>query len=1135
MRVRALFALVAATLLVLACNTKDPSENLGITQEALGVLTNGKKCVDNSQCASGFCVDAVCCSSACGNGARDNIQCSEIYGPIPNADTHLEYTEPNPGLNGQSPHPGQPVGASGDPFPGTCIVLQPGDPCGQLTRTNPCQWQGKTVTNGGTCPSSGTQSSGACYTCTPATAANDCGGGLPACINNGCVKCNADNGTGGAQQCPDPNNPACTPDGSCVQCSGSNASACTGACNTTTDTCTGCTSDFGVASVAPCSSDKPVCHNPGSSGVCVQCDTSGCPGGECNSAKCTGTTPYCDIASDASQFTCVQCNTAADCQLLVPPQSVCNNHVCGSCTGDFGSGPGGCPTAADPACVAGACLQCSSTNKTACPSGICLNNVCVECLTGADCPMNKPFCNGGVCSAGCTTNAQCTIAPNLICNTAVMRCVQCLGNGDCSGGAPFCDTTNNRDVCVQCRTAADCPTSAPVCNSSGSCVPCNANNGGGGNSCPDPNKPACETNAGPTQGQCFQCTAADLQICNAPGSTTHVCNTSSHTCVQCTPSSAAACTGTTPVCNGASSTCVGCNGDNGSLASAQCPSPTLPACIAAGPLQGSCKECSGSDVVRCLGTGLPVCDTTADPAQFTCVQCNTNLDCAGLASGVCNTATHVCTAGCTSDSNCSGTTPVCNTATMQCVQCINNTQCADPTPLCDTTANRDQCVQCLSDANCPTSAPVCTGGSCFACDGDRGSGTTHACKSAAAPACVKTGADTGKCVQCTTADAVLCTGGTPACNDTSHTCVQCASNTQCSGRAPICNAAGTCIACSDDFGAGTPAACFQNTKPACLKTGSSSGACAQCDATNGTQCTGQTPVCDLASDAKIDTCVQCNTDAECTGPMGKCNTVQHVCTIGCTTDANCSGATPACKLPDGFCVECTMTNTTHCKAPTPVCDVPATVCVQCTKGSDCPADKPVCDAQTKTCTATCTDDNQCPSTAPHCDGSARVCVQCETSKDCPPDKPVCDSTTHTCGTTCTKSTDCPGDKPVCDPQSHTCEQCSMTSDCKGGQVCDSMTHTCGSTCGSSKDCPADQPVCSPTTHNCVGCVSNTDCPNTAPLCDGTTNKCVNPDDFSIEGGGCACSTVPSSTGRNAVGVLAGIALAITAFARRRRR
>jgi hypothetical protein len=69
---------------------------------------------------------------------------------------------------------------------------------------------------------------------------------------------------------------------------------------------------------------------------------------------------------------------------------------------------------------------------------------------------------------------------------------------------------------------------------------------------------------------------------------------------------------------------------------------------------------------------------------------------------------------------------------------------------------------------------------------------------------------------------------------------------------------------------------------------------------------------------------------------------------------------------------------------------------------------------------------------------------------------------------------------------------------------------------------------------CVGCVDDTSCPAATPLCDGTTKQCVAaPDDTSIEGGGCACSTVPSHV-PTTLPSLVGLGLVISAFARRRR-
>ncbi len=53
--------------------------------------------------------------------------------------------------------------------------------------------------------------------------------------------------------------------------------------------------------------------------------------------------------------------------------------------------------------------------------------------------------------------------------------------------------------------------------------------------------------------------------------------------------------------------------------------------------------------------------------------------------------------GCTTDSQCSGATPVCNTTNGTCVQCdsANTTQCSGSTPVCDT--NTLTCVSCNGD------------------------------------------------------------------------------------------------------------------------------------------------------------------------------------------------------------------------------------------------------------------------------------------------------------------------------------------------------------------------------------------------------------------------------------------------------
>lgn len=1077
-----LVLVVLWTALLVACSSlRDPRpEDLGTTKQ--GLLALGAPCVAQSQCNDGLtCVDGVCCENDCFGGQRDNWTCSNIYGPVPAL-----------------------VAAGG---PGHCVQLSPGDPCGALITLNPCAWKGDVLGNGNNCPAPNAGAGTACYPCT--SSALDCSGGLAVCNSGACVPCSTDNGSGGAGQCPTTGSPACV-NGACVQCSTGNTSACAGSCDTVLNTCTGCNGDYQSGTTRPClTSTRPICKNPGDSGACVECSSD---------AHCSGfpSKPYCDQATN----TCVACTDSTQCTSTSAP--VCSTgNVCTTCAGDFGQGTtSDCPDSTMPVCVAGACKQCADGKTSQCtgatPYCKASTNSCVGCLSDANCPIDAPFCdpNTNACINTCTTNAQCTDPTKPICNAG--KCVQCTSGatGLCVGDKPYCSTTGDTAfTCVGCLSSANCGGTKPVCSDGKVCVACNGSFfGSASNKCPTSNEPACDPS-----GACFEC----VNNANCSG-TEGVCNTTTHQCVECTATFPGACVGNEPVCNTTNNTCVACNGDFGSAATFKCPSSDNPACVA-----GSCVQCSGTNVTRCP-TNLPVCDT----ATSQCVQCNQNADCTG-ANGICNTVSHTCTAGCSDDSNCVAPNGKCKLPGNICVECLSDAQCGGTKPKCNLTTN--QCVACTSDAQCSGTTPICNAGQCVPCDGDRGSGTPNACKGAAAPACVKTGPDTGKCTECTDDNLTLCTAQKPVCSATNRTCVQCTSNAECSGATPICNVpAGQCVACNGDTGSNASFACPAVTPamPACLTSGAFSGSCAQCSATSSVACTGNTPVCKVAA----STCVECLVDAHCTGANGKCNTVTNTCTTGCTSDANCpSPATPACKLPDGFCVECTATNTTRCVAPTPVCDVPATRCVQCTKGSDCPASAPVCDVQTKTCVSSCTDDSQCPSTQPICDPKTRQCVECVDNTDCKPGE-ICNTQTNTCGTECSKSSECPGDVPVCNPQTKKCVECTTNADCPPEEpICDTTTNTCGTTCTKDSECPGEAPICDPKTKNCVQCIDSDDCTPAFPVCNPTTRRCEElTDDFSIEGAGCACSTVPSGGG-GTLAALGGLGFVATAFARRRRR
>ncbi len=1088
----ALFTFAFVALLV-ACNSNAPApvvENVDATGQPL--LMQGQACNQGNQCTSGFCVDTVCCNTACGNGARDNMVCSNIY-------------------TGAQPIVG-----------GTCVTLAVGDACGALEGLNPCTWRGSNINGGNNCPAPGNGTPAkACYTCSAGN--NTCPPGLPICsqVNGvyGCSVCSADFGSGAAGACPTSDFPVCeTLSGACVECTATKPGACAAqgkACDPTVDKCVACLTDNNglPLSVGECPTNAPFCINPGVNSTCVQCKAGGV-------AVCTALGQVCDTGTN----TCVDCLSSTDCKTAANPICDTATNKCVACAGDRLTGPAPqCPTAPLPACVSGACKQCSTTDQTACagvtPKCDTANNVCVECNVNGDCAAGKPFCVAHTCSNACLTDLQCTspTAPKCGVDGLCHECIEGapLGDALCKTPALAPKTICSGTSCTQCKTFADCGGPTPVCDTvQGLCVACGGNFPVAGG-CQDATAPACKAT-----GACVQCTSQDDILCMGA---TDVCNTTTDKCVECTAGDSSACVGGKPVCNLATSTCVACNGDNGEAVTAACPSQDAPACVS-----GKCVQCSAAkpNLTACTDPAKTVCN-----AANMCAQCTSDVQCAGNVLGVCDLATNRCTAGCVNDSNCLSTpaTPKCKTAPApsKCVQCLDSSQCGGATPSCDPATNT--CVACLTDAACGGTTPVCKTGVCVACDGDRLSGTPAACKLAATPACVPAGADKGKCVACTTQDPVLCVGATPACNDTSHTCVQCGSNAQCSGTTPICNAAGTCVKCDGDLGAATPAACTTAIAPACLTAGAKLGACVECSGANATLCKNQKPVCDTTANL----CVQCNTNAQCTGPNGVCNTVAHVCTLGCTTDANCTMAAPACKTPDDFCVQCTATNKTACVGATPVCDVANNTCVGCNTGVDCPGGTPVCDPVTRTCTADCKLSSQCPGDAPVCDPVTKHCVGCVTIADCKEPTPICNTVTHMCGTDCTKSSECPGSAPICNPATKKCVDCTSNTDCPAGQICNTTTNKCGTDCSKSSECPGDAPICDPKNHQCVGCVDDTSCPATAPLCDGTTRKCVADDTSSIEGGGCACSTVPSG-GTTTLPVLVGLGLALTAFARRRR-
>jgi hypothetical protein len=235
--------------------------------------------------------------------------------------------------------------------------------------------------------------------------------------------------------------------------------------------------------------------------------------------------------------------------------------------------------------------------------------------------------------------------------------------------------------------------------------------------------------------------------------------------------------------------------------------------------------------------------------------------------------------GCTSDGQCSGSTPRCNTATGACVACTQASHCDDGNPCTTDSCNSNTCSNTAVTAGTPCSGGYCCGG---VCDTTLGNTNYHAdCRSG--PACSGTSweyamANNGN----------LCGG---------FACMECSNglcNSPDSSRCPsgqTCSS-GTCIStCTDECTAGSYScsgtnrlSCGNYDADSCLEFGGSTA----CPDNICTEPTCSAGVCGETNVLSGMTDEACFGSTGCTGGSCACNgngqcTSQVTCTDDCTT------------------------------------------------------------------------------------------------------------------------------------------------------------------------------------------------------------------------------------------------------------
>jgi hypothetical protein len=417
---------------------------------------DGTPCPGTYACASGFCVDGVCCNTACAGGSADCQACSQ---------------------------------AAGGPVNGICSFLPSSAVC--RAAAGECDLAESCTGSGAACPTNAFRPN--TYTCRASAGvcdlAENCTGSGAACPANAfrpsTHECRAsagvcdltENCTGASAACPSdafrPGSYECRASaGVCdlaENCTGSGAACPADGFRPSTHECR---ASAGVCDVAErCTGTAPACPLDAFLPSSTECRASA---GVCDVAeRCTGAGPACPLDEFLPSST--ECRTAA---------GVCD--AAERCTGTA------------PACPADAFLP----SSTECRPAACAAGVAVEAASctggGADCPPSGETscgayaCVGNACATSCASRADC--APGYYCDGAG----QCLAAADL-GTVCAADAECFTELCVDgvcCDQTCEGPCEA--CDLAGHLGECSPVTGA-----PRGGRPACLGEDGdPCQGAC---------------------------------------------------------------------------------------------------------------------------------------------------------------------------------------------------------------------------------------------------------------------------------------------------------------------------------------------------------------------------------------------------------------------------------------------------------------------------------------------------------------------------------------------------------------------------------------------------------------------------------------------------------
>lgn len=395
-------------LSLLGCADGDPARQEPIAAAELGLKAAGESCSGPSECDSGFCVDSVCCTTACAgtcNACAANLK--ESLDQSGTCGAALAGLDPH---NDCAADPVSSCGKTGScDGKGACALYPQGVSCAtQSGQTNTCVVQsskGTICSGNGTCYTETSPSGVPCapYACKNGACAFPCASDAdcqpPNRCESGVCKAKRPNGApcSALTECSSGN---CT-DGVCCdsncsgQCVACNLAGKVGTCSVVSgDPVGGRTACEGTAPCkGTCAGDPNKCSYPDKAVACGSASCTGdtstsapaCDGtGKCAAGSSSPCSPYgCDTGTGVCRSSCssnADCSQGSVCDTLSGKCASATNQCKDAFTVEM---PNGTTQSCSPyKCVAGKCQQQCSVPGDCAPGYECQGKVCVEVVDG---------------------------------------------------------------------------------------------------------------------------------------------------------------------------------------------------------------------------------------------------------------------------------------------------------------------------------------------------------------------------------------------------------------------------------------------------------------------------------------------------------------------------------------------------------------------------------------------------------------------------------------------------------------------------------------------------------------------------------------------------------------------------------